>query len=78
MREVNIVYGSSHNKGVAFVIPNYSKTTCWYIVKGGVIANKTWNDIHEGCDVEELEDFDCCTSKDPINSLEEFEKFLES
>jgi hypothetical protein len=76
MREVNIVYGSSHNKGVAFV--SDGRISRWYIVKGGTVANKTYDDIEEGCDVEELEDFDCCTSKDPINSLEEFEKFLES
>lgn len=78
MREVNIVYGSSHNKGVAFVKDTIFGHSRWYVVEGGTTVNKTCDEIEEGCDVEELQDFDCCTSKDPINSLEEFEKFLES
>ena len=76
MREVNIVYGSNHNKGVAFVSDR--RISRFYLVKGGTTVNQTYDEIEEGCDVEELEDIDCCTSKDPINSLEEFEKFLES
>jgi len=80
MREVNIVYGSSHNKGVAFVEDKVSMygTYRWYVVKGGSIVNKTIFDIEEGCDVEELEDYDCMTSMKPINTLKQFEKFLNS
>ena len=80
MREVNIVYGSSHNKGIAFVYDNRSiyGTYRWYVVKGGTIVNKTIFEIEEGCDVEELEDVDCMTSMKPINTLKQFEKFLES
>lgn len=78
MREVNIVYGSSHNKGVAFVQTTNSGYSRWYVVKGGTVVNKTCNSIEEGCNVEELEDYDCMTSTKPINTLKQFEKFLNS
>ena len=74
MREVNIVYGSSHNKGVAFVRSN--NISSWYIVKGGYTANKTYDKIVEGCSVEDLRDIDCMTSMKPINTIKQFEKFL--
>ena len=78
MREVNIVYGSSHNKGVAFVKTVGFGYSRWYVVQGGTTVNKTHDSIEEGCDVEELEDIDCMTSMKPINTLKQFEKFLES
>ena len=74
MREVNIVYGSSHNKGVAFV--NDNRRYKWYVVKGGSVVNMTYDSIEEGCDVEELEDIDCMTSMKPINTIKQFERFL--
>lgn len=78
MREVNIVYGSSHNKGIAFVKTTNGGYSRWYVVKGGTVVNKTCDKITEGCNVEELQDYDCMTSVKPINTLRQFEKFLES
>lgn len=78
MREVNIVYGRSHNKGVAFVKTVEFGYSRWYVVQGGCTVNKTHDSIEEGCDVEELEDVDCMSSMEPINTIEQFEKFINS
>lgn len=43
----------------------------WYCVEGSCNVNRTHDEFFDGMDVEELEDDDCFTTKDPINSLEE-------
>lgn len=48
----------------------------WYVVRGGTIVNKTYNDVDNGVDVECLNDVDCFTVNKPINTLKQFKKAL--
>ena len=54
-----------------------SKTACeiythrgWYVVKGSVNVNRTYDDLQDGIDVEEIQDYDFFTADKPINSEE--------
>ncbi len=49
----------------------------WYVVEGGTIVNKTFDEIPEGTNVESLSDSDCFTWSSPINSEEELTNAVE-
>jgi len=70
--EVNGTYGRSKNESTIYVaeMPNGSK---WYAVDGSQNVNCTYEDIEDGCDVEELADVDCFTWPKRVNSLDELE-----
>lgn len=77
-KEVNGFYGiSRHNPCVVFVAENRNGSK-WYVVEGGTIVNKTYNDIELGVDVETIEDIDCFTNDTPIRSIEELAEAIEN
>ena len=73
--EINGTYGASKNETTIFVYEK-SNGSKWYCVENGYNLNLTFDEIEEGCNVEELADIDTSTSKDTINSLEEFYNYL--
>ena len=72
--EISCKYGRG-TKGTCFVKQNYNGSF-WYVVKGGTIVNKTYDDMDNGIDVECLNDIDCFTVNKPINTKKQFEKAL--
>jgi hypothetical protein len=73
--EINGTYGSNKTEATIFVYekPNGSK---WYCVENGYNLNLTYDEIEEGCDIEELADIDTMTSTKTIDSLDEFFDFI--
>jgi hypothetical protein len=45
----------------------------WYCVDGSLTVNRTYENIEDGVNVEELSDYDCFTWSSPIESEEELE-----
>jgi hypothetical protein len=65
-------YGSQKTPCEVFV---YKK---WYCVEGSCNVNRTHDDFFDGVNVEELQDFDIMTRREPINSLEELVDFVDN
>lgn len=65
-------YGSAKTPCNVFV---YKR---WYCVEGSCNVNRTYDEFFDGVDVEELADYDTMTSRQPINSLEELEEFVDN
>ena len=72
--EISCQYGRG-TKNTCFVKQNYNGSF-WYVVKGGTVVNKTYDNINDGIDVEILNDVDCFTVNKSINTLKQFEKAL--
>jgi len=64
-KEFNGTYGSSKTEDTIY----YYKG--WYVVDGSVNVNRTHEELQEGVNVEELQDYDVFTAGKPINSLQE-------
>jgi len=71
LKEINCVYGSEHQKSILFVYGN------WYVCEGSVNVNATYDEISDGVDIELLNDYDMFTASEPINSLEELQKYVD-
>lgn len=76
LREVSGTYGRSKTPCTVFVYEN-RKGSSWYAAEGSVNVNKTYDEIEEGVDIEELSDADTFTWSSPIESLEELEIAVE-
>jgi len=72
-KEINCLYGNCEpqNEGTLFVYNG------WYVIEGSVNVNKTYDDLKEGVNVEAVEDVDCWTATEPINSLNELIAFID-
>lgn len=68
---INGFYGSQDTPCEIFVY-EYRNGSKWYCVDGSCMVNKTYDDIPEGTNVEDLSDYDCFTSCTPINNIDEF------
>lgn len=73
--EINGTYGRSKNETIIFVYQKYNGSK-WYCTENSCNINLTYDEIQENCDVEELCDIDTISSKEPINTLEEFYNFI--
>ena len=73
MRTVSGTYGSGQTPCDVYIYENRDGSY-WYAVDGSVNVNRTWQDIEDGVDVEELDDFDMFTWPDGIHSEEELEE----
>ena len=71
-KELNGTYGSGNTKTKVFVYGKY------YVCKGSQNVNKTHDEINEGVNVEELQDYDCFTWSKPINTLNQLIKAVEA
>ena len=73
LKEINCVYGSEHTKSTLFVYGS------WYVCEDSVNVNKCSDSelLIDGVDIETLEDVDCFTAQEGINSLEELKKFID-
>ena len=67
-------YGSELTPCIIFFYDN------WYVVEGSINVNMVLdsNQIFDGVDVEMVEDIDCFTWSDPINSIDELIKAVEA
>lgn len=75
-REVEGTYGSGKTPSTIFVAENRDGSR-WYVAEGGTMVNKTYDDIQEGVNIEELSDDDVYTVSKKINSLSDLEASLE-
>jgi hypothetical protein len=73
--EINGTYGRSKNNATIFVYEKRNGSK-WYCVETSCNVNLTYEEIQEGCDVEQLQDIDTMSSTSPINNLEEFYDFI--
>ena len=70
-------YGSGNTPCEVFIYENRNGSK-WYCVEGSCNVNKTYDEINDGTNVEDLSDCDCFTTKDPINDIDEFIEAVES
>jgi hypothetical protein len=74
--EINgLVGGITPRPCTIFCAESRGKT--WYVAEGGTLVNRTYEEVEHGKWIEELDDFDCFTTNNPIKSLEDLEKALE-
>jgi hypothetical protein len=65
-------YGGSQTSCRVFVYQDHRDIN-WYAVEDSVNVNATYEDVLDGVDVEELEDLDCFTWDEEIDSEEMLE-----
>ena len=73
--EIQGTYGRSKNPTTIFVYEKRNGAK-WYCAENSQGVNCTYQDIKEGCDIEELQDFDTITSTKPLDTLEDFYNFI--
>ena len=66
-KTINGFYGSNHTPCEIYTLDG------WYVVNGSLTVNRTYENIEDGVNVEDLPDYDCFTWSSPINSEEELE-----
>ncbi len=59
-----------------YVVENRDNSR-WYVAEGGTTVNLTYDSIEEDTNIEEVEDIDCFSVNEPIESLEELELLCE-
>lgn len=74
---INGFYGSRPNAAEIFIYEERDGSR-WYCVEGSQMVNKTYDEIPEGTNVEELNDFDCFTWDKDIETIEEFIEAVEN
>jgi len=74
--EVQGTYGSGKTETTIFVIRE--RTGFWYCCEDSVNVHFTNEELNDGVDIEELNDVDFFTWKEPINSLEELTEAVEA
>jgi len=75
--EINGTYGSSQTPCTVLVYEERNGYSKWYCVEGSCNVNLTYDDIEDGVDVEELNDLDCFTWSDGIETLNELKTIVE-
>ncbi len=73
---INATYGSHKTPCTLFVKP--TRGGFWYAVENSSNVNFTYDEITEGCDIEELRDSDFFTWPDGISSEEELEEAVDA
>lgn len=69
-------YGSSINPCKVFVYDWCGGH--YYCVEGSCNVNFTHDPVENGVNVEKLSDSDCSSSSEPLETLEQFEAFIDS
>jgi hypothetical protein len=72
MKQVSGFYGSGKTKTTVFYYRG------WYVCKGSVNVNRTRDEVEDGVNVEELNDYDIFTWNKPINTLNQLVKAVEA
>ena len=70
-QELNGYYGSGHTPCTVYEYKG------WYCVEDSQNVNRTFDDLKDGVDVEEADDYDFFTASSPIGSLEELIEAVE-
>lgn len=71
-------YGSGHTPTDVFcaeVLSGVDAGATWYVAEGAQTVNLTFDELHDGVDIELLSDNDCFTWC-PVNSLDELQHSL--
>jgi hypothetical protein len=74
--EVKGTYGSGKTPCTVFVAENRDGSK-WYVCEGSQNVNKTYDEVEDGVNVEELQDADCFTGRF-INSLDDLKNAINS
>ena len=74
--EISATYGSNQTPTTLFVATKRNGAS-WYVCEGSCNVNCTYAIIEDGCDIEEIGDFDTFTTRTPINSIEDLQNELE-
>ena len=74
---INGTYGSLKTPCEVFIYENRNGSK-WYCADGSVNVNLTYDEINEGCDIEELQDMDCFTCMNGINTIEDLIEAVEN
>ena len=75
--EIQGTYGSNYTRCTVFCA-EMSNGATWYVCEGSVNVNCTFDELIECQDVETLDDVDCFTWQDGINSLNDLETAVEA
>lgn len=74
--ELTVLAGSSQHPNTCFTVTDKHGIT-WYVCEGGTVVNATHETIQEYTNIEAVEDVDCFTFNEPIQTLEKFEEVIE-
>ena len=69
-------YGSENTECDIFTLENDQGT--WYAVSGSVNVNLTYDTLTDGVNVETVNDVDCFTLSNPIETVEQLEHAINS
>lgn len=70
--EVQGTYGSNNTPTTVFYYDG------WYVCEGGAVVNYTNDPVNDGVNVEELQDVDCFTWNEPIETLDDLINAVEN
>jgi len=76
-REITTQSGVISLRDTAVYVVENRDGSRWYVAEGGTTVNLTHDDIDEDTNIEEIEDVDCFSVNEPIESLEELEVLCE-
>lgn len=76
-KAVNGTYGASKKPCTVFVCENEYGSS-WYAVEDSININATMEEIEEGVNVEQVNDFDTVSADNLIQDLEDFKSELEN
>lgn len=71
-------YGSGHTPTDVFcaeLLHGMDAGATWYVAEGAQTVNLTFDELHDGVNIELLNDLDCYTVA-PVNSLDDLENSL--
>lgn len=71
--EVNGTYGGSKTPATILVYPQRDGSV-WYCVEGSRNANRTFDEVGEGVDVETLTDHETMHTETPCETIEDLER----
>lgn len=71
--EITGTYGSGKTETTIYTATDGNGAT-WYVCDGSLNVNRTYDELSEGVNVEELSDFDMFTASRPVESLEDLER----
>ena len=71
-KEFTGTYGSGNTETTVYTATD-SKGATWYACDGSLNVNRTYDEVADGVNAEELSDFDMFTASKPVESLEDLE-----
>lgn len=76
-REITTQSGVLSIRPVTVYVVENGDGSRWYVAEGGTLVNLTYDSIDEGTNIELVEDIDCFSVGECIESLEQLELLCE-